>query len=250
MSLLNTIVEHAAKCGCGGIAHHPAGALVLAFNEPRNVQQFINRAQMCGLGLCEPMPDNANACVLVPNYPPDDPAREASTGLSLRSLVWEEAKTKIYNYQRTSGQRVVEGHDYFEAIATKLFEQGVPSANILGTCKYRGPNGLVCAYGVLIPDDKYDPKMDNGMSIEDIVEEWLPEHAPHIPLFQALQHVHDYNVGEAYRSGDWSKTFWASSETMRAGLRTVSLTFKLHMEELLDDLSFPENRELGGHRNG
>lgn len=252
MPTLDPIITLAAECGCGSIANHSSGGYVLAFHDRRNMQHFITRAQAYCLGTCGPVFDSANACILVPtkyNCAPDDPAREMSIW-SLRPVVWEEVMPRIYNYLETSSPLSVEGNEHFAAVAIKLFEQGVPSA-IQGRCKYRGPNGLVCAYGARIPDDKYDPRMDQGMSVEDIVKEWLPEHAPHIPLFQALQHVHDCNVGDAYRTGDWSKTFWASSETMRAGLLAVALVFKLCLSfELLDSLSFPENRELGGHRNG
>lgn len=30
-----------------------------------------------------------------------------------------------------------------------------------GTCAYRGANGLMCAVGCLIPDDKYNPEWEN-----------------------------------------------------------------------------------------
>lgn len=38
---------------------------------------------------------------------------------------------------------------------------GKPSLDFRGDCLFRGPNGTKCAVGVLIPDDIYDPAMDD-----------------------------------------------------------------------------------------
>lgn len=42
----------------------------------------------------------------------------------------------------------------FDTIVTALIKQGVPSRNMTpgGACMYRGPNGIKCAVGHLLPD--------------------------------------------------------------------------------------------------
>lgn len=48
----------------------------------------------------------------------------------------------------------------FSRMVTHLRAQGEKSATFEG-CLYRGPNGTMCAVGCLIPDDEYDPTMEN-----------------------------------------------------------------------------------------
>lgn len=47
----------------------------------------------------------------------------------------------------------------FDTAAVHLLRQGERSMTDDG-CKYRGPNGLKCAVGALIPDNAYDPEFD------------------------------------------------------------------------------------------
>lgn len=48
----------------------------------------------------------------------------------------------------------------FSKMVTHLRTQGVKSMDGKNGCVYRGPNGLMCAVGCLIPDDKYYPMME------------------------------------------------------------------------------------------
>lgn len=50
----------------------------------------------------------------------------------------------------------------FNRIAEHLLNQGKPCTETgTDSCLYRGPNGMSCAIGCLIPDDKYDPQFEN-----------------------------------------------------------------------------------------
>jgi hypothetical protein len=90
----------------------------------------------------------------------------------------------------------------FDKVARHLLKQNAksrvvetgPDSDETVHCKYRGPDGLMCAVGCLIPDDLYDPKMEGrrahailgslffdrtGISREDM------------GLLEALQSIHD-----------------------------------------------------------
>jgi len=65
----------------------------------------------------------------------------------------------------------------FDRVSTHLRKQGKPSVTILSgdttfTCAYRGDDGLQCSAGCLIPDDMYDPQMDNPKSSEQETTKW------------------------------------------------------------------------------
>jgi hypothetical protein len=90
--------------------------------------------------------------------------------------------------------------EVFDHVAAHLREQGKPAFRN-GTngkpskCFYRY-RGLACAVGGLIPDDRYNPKMDKG---EDGLGAWallrdFPEVSflkPHESLLDKLQCAHD-----------------------------------------------------------
>lgn len=91
--------------------------------------------------------------------------------------------------------------EIFDTVAKHLITQGQQSQRDDGTCLYRGPGGLKCAVGVLIPDDVYTRKME----LDDLgetgngVHGLLYRHAHVLPgyfsenvrLLSRLQNVHD-----------------------------------------------------------
>src|SRR5581483_1310933 len=78
--------------------------------------------------------------------------------------------------------------DIFNTVALHLFTQGRPSSCKGGYCYYRGPNGMKCAVGALIPDENYYAGME-GKSVSGIT---LPAHLnAHRPLLHELQAMHD-----------------------------------------------------------
>ena len=48
----------------------------------------------------------------------------------------------------------------FDIVASHLLRQGRRSVDSEGRCLYRGPNGLKCGAGCLIPDELYDPDIE------------------------------------------------------------------------------------------
>lgn len=86
----------------------------------------------------------------------------------------------------------------FDTVATHLLKQGKPALSAEGYCRYRTDDGLKCAVGVLIPDDKYDPKIE-GYPVGDagdvgaMVRQALPFSTnPNLINFLAdLQFYHD-----------------------------------------------------------
>ena len=112
----------------------------------------------------------------------------------------------------------------FNKIAKHLLKQNKRSLNADGRCVYRGPNGLKCAIGCLIPDKIYNKKMDNlgewysSVPIYDLamiypnVRKYLEidlgsrlmtrmEGVPEdIVFLQSLQDIHD---DDAYAPYEW-----------------------------------------------
>lgn len=51
--------------------------------------------------------------------------------------------------------------EIFDFVVEKLRAQGCASVNPFGRCLYRGPDGLKCAIGHMIPDELYRPGWDD-----------------------------------------------------------------------------------------
>ena len=88
----------------------------------------------------------------------------------------------------------------FDYVVNALRKQGKPSvakSGLIGagTCKYRGPKGLKCAVGHLIPLSIYSREMEgNNMSSLHWKQDAYPELAPlwpHSQLLSDLQAAHD-----------------------------------------------------------
>ena len=91
--------------------------------------------------------------------------------------------------------------EIFDKVAVHLVAQNERSWDY-NTCLYRGPNGLKCAVGCLIPDNEYTPEMEtksaqfvlpmlsdktlsNSFELEEMLSNlqrlhdgWTPEHWP------------------------------------------------------------------------
>lgn len=81
--------------------------------------------------------------------------------------------------------------EIFDKVAIHLMEQGRPAMED-ATCLYRGPNKTQCAFGALIPDRAYSPKMENRPAGE-VIQQYakLKQFLPHMYLIGSLQLVHD-----------------------------------------------------------
>lgn len=79
----------------------------------------------------------------------------------------------------------------FDQVVSQMIKQGQQSALDNGLCKYRGPNGLMCAAGCLMSDDEYNPSFDRGAGSWDMLvdKKLVPPH--HSALIRKLQICHD-----------------------------------------------------------
>lgn len=84
--------------------------------------------------------------------------------------------------------------EVFDYIANHLFTQNIKAYDDnAGTCRYKF-NNLKCAAGCLIPDEKYDLKMDDSIMSGwfTIIKNFnLPTN--HMYLIWHLQTIHDHN---------------------------------------------------------
>jgi hypothetical protein len=95
----------------------------------------------------------------------------------------------------------------FDKVKRHLLKQGCKSMEddksaITRWCMYRGPRGLKCAIGALIPDDLYDPAMEMK-SIGQLLRSWewgaaiekatgaSSDSAADVGFLSKLQNVHD-----------------------------------------------------------
>ena len=92
----------------------------------------------------------------------------------------------------------------FDTVATHLSDQGEQSLNKGGDCMYRGPKGLKCAVGRLIPDDIYVTGMEgrkvSALVVEFIVPDFFMVDDNQVVLEQ-LQSVHDCREVEEWKEG-------------------------------------------------
>lgn len=65
------------------------------------------------------------------------------------------------------------------------------SGALIEGCMYRGENGRKCAIGPLIPDDKYDERMEGRGANHELVQEATGISLEHRRLLDSLQNVHD-----------------------------------------------------------
>lgn len=85
----------------------------------------------------------------------------------------------------------------FDKAVAGLAEQGFQRSIAQdGLCKYRGPDGMRCAIGYLIPDDKYVPDMEfssiarNNLVIHAIGVDLSDDSM--LPWLTGLQRCHDH----------------------------------------------------------
>lgn len=95
----------------------------------------------------------------------------------------------------------------FDTVVIALRKQVLPSKNEEGFCLYRGPHGLKCAVGHLIPDEMYKEEM------EDVGAFYLPKKYPEIEelfddcsmhLIDVLQEIHDCYHPKSWEE-EWKK---------------------------------------------
>lgn len=79
----------------------------------------------------------------------------------------------------------------FDIVTKHLLTQNAVSEDEGGTCMYRGPNGLKCAVGVLIPDELHCPSMEGEPADGWMVADILRPLGHDVELCADLQRIHD-----------------------------------------------------------
>ena len=105
----------------------------------------------------------------------------------------------------------------YDTIASHLIAQGKPATTIIRSivqCAYRTDPGLKCAIGCLIPDDKYDPKIE-GKSIR-YLQRIHPNLLPKVEseFLIALQRAHD-NTFFPYGLTAWARRMLSIAKTWK-----------------------------------
>ena len=91
--------------------------------------------------------------------------------------------------------------ELFDTVVGHLHRQGMPAIDETGQCSYRGYNGTKCAAGVLIPNEYYDPEMDErNLNINIVIETFkVPNYIKdNHELVAALQEFHDYTMVKGF----------------------------------------------------
>lgn len=80
--------------------------------------------------------------------------------------------------------------EIFDTVSAHLLKQGCKSLFQGVSCQYRNTEGLKCAVGILIPDERYDPLMEGSL---DTLLSWpaLSFLCEHKELLRRLQRIHD-----------------------------------------------------------
>lgn len=83
--------------------------------------------------------------------------------------------------------------ELFDFVCLNVIEQGEPSVDEKGACKYRGPNGLKCAAGFLLTDEQAEgcEGLELGYVIDDYPEF---EDLWDVNLVSLLQLAHDQSA--------------------------------------------------------
>jgi len=96
---------------------------------------------------------------------------------------------------RIEQNQPVEAQELFDYIVEAIVKQGRPSVGDNDRCLYRGPDGLKCAAGHVIPDSMYSPVRMENHSVDTLRRDSkLPDSLiPLMELLAYLQNAHDGN---------------------------------------------------------
>ncbi len=96
-----------------------------------------------------------------------------------------------------------------------------------GVCRYRGTNGVCCGVGLFIPDDKYEPDMEE-MSPRGLADrlDWPVEVTQ---LLEDVQSVHDNATLYVQKS---MRALEDPYDNMQHGLERLASDYELDVPEL------------------
>jgi len=128
--------------------------------------------------------------------------------------------------------------ELFDYIASFLLKQGKQSRTPGGggSCVYRGPNGLMCAAGCVIPDEFYDPRME-GEDINAVLEGKLQTKGPQRRFWKALG-KHEGLLAELQAIHDGAYVRYKPKETRQSWLNELRML--AHNHRLVFDESLAE----------
>jgi hypothetical protein len=93
---------------------------------------------------------------------------------------------------RIEQNQPVEAQELYDYIVEAIVKQGRPSVGDNDRCLYRGPDGLKCAAGHVIPDSMYSEDMENRALFQLKDQKKIPKSLiRHAGLMSLLQDVHD-----------------------------------------------------------
>ena len=91
-------------------------------------------------------------------------------------------------YATIEGFEELSAQEVFDRSKDHLLKQGVRSASDFGRCKYRGPEGLMCAAGIFLRPESAAGCEDKGwLDLRDRGR--VP--STHADLVRELQYIHD-----------------------------------------------------------
>lgn len=89
--------------------------------------------------------------------------------------------------------------EIFDKVAIHLLTQKTQSIEF-GSCLYRGPGGLKCAAGCLIPDSIYNHGMEGRSALTVFsTTPGLDYSVEHAQFIDDLQFIHDYSRPECWK---------------------------------------------------
>lgn len=110
--------------------------------------------------------------------------------------------------------------EVFNTVAHHLLTQKKKSfveMNDCVRCMYRGPDGLKCAVGILIPDDMYDPKLEHK-SVVELIEDFG---------FDFLGAIVDVRSGSTFLLDLQELHDFREVDEWKDGLRTIAFRYSL-----------------------
>jgi hypothetical protein len=113
---------------------------------------------------------------------------------------------------RIEQNQPVEAQELYDYIVEAIVKQGRPSVGDNDRCLYRGPDGLKCAAGHVIPDSFYSALIEENTGVLQLrLKGRLPKSlAPHVDLISYLQDAHD----AASRWADFLRIFMQDAERL------------------------------------
>ena len=94
--------------------------------------------------------------------------------------------------------------EIFTTVKNHLLKQGAKSLDSHGKCAYRGVNGAMCAVGVLIKNEFYEPTIE-GWPVDDLgvcaaLRKSGIDVAENSFLLSKLQEIHDFQDVKKWKS--------------------------------------------------